>query len=122
MRGDVLLKPEPLKRAKARRKRQEAKVVKSVRAQVEARDGLCRLYRDAYLQRRFLAAGMCEGASEWAHLGDMRRFKTRGKAPELRHTTAGSLMLCTKHHQDYDQGRMVIEGHDANGVLRFEVI
>jgi hypothetical protein len=64
--------------------------------------------------------GLCDGVSEWAHLGDKKRFKTRGQAPEVRHTTAGSLMLCTKHHQDYDAGRMVIEGDDANLPLKFE--
>jgi hypothetical protein len=62
---------------------------------------------------------LCHGVSEWAHLGDKKRFKTRGQAPEIRHTTAGSLMLCQKHHADYDAGRMAIDGDDANLPLRF---
>jgi hypothetical protein len=62
----------------------------------------------------------CEGRSEWAHLGDQKRFKTRGKPPEERHTTAGSLMLCRFHHRAYDTGRLRIIGTDANHPLDFE--
>jgi hypothetical protein len=29
-------------------------------------------------------------------------------------------MLCTKHHDDYDEGRMAIDGDDANLPLKFE--
>lgn len=98
-----LPKPEPRKRVKARQKRRAAKVVKSVRQQVAERDGFCRfgpLQSDAL----YLLIGSCEGGSEWAHLGECLRFKTRGMAPERRHTTAGSLMLCTRHHAAYDRG------------------
>jgi hypothetical protein len=113
-------KPEPWKRVKARRKRQEARHAGEVRADVERRDGYCRL-------RGSDEFGPCGGASEWAHLGDKRRFKTRGMAPEDRHTTADSLMLCTRHHQDgpfaYDRNRMTIEKmttEGADGPLRFK--
>jgi hypothetical protein len=115
-----LAKPEPRKRVKARKQRQEAKVVKSVRAQCVERDGYC-----ATVTKQTNAADawtwmiQCDGVSEWAHLGDKKRFKTRGQAPEIRHTTAGSLMLCTKHHDDYDEGRMAIIGDDANLPLTF---
>jgi hypothetical protein len=115
----TLAKPEPRKREAARRKRQAVKVIKAVRSQCVDRDGFCRVWRDDDGAECPADSG-CIGTSEWAHLGDKKRFKTRGQAPELRHTTAGSLMLCTKHHQDYDQGRMVIDGDDANLPLKFE--
>jgi hypothetical protein len=108
----ALAKLEPRKRVKARKRRHAAKVVKSVRAQCVERDGYCRAGWDR-------PVALCHGVSEWAHLGDKKRFKTRGQAPEIRHTTAGSLMLCQKHHADYDAGRMAIDGDDANLPLRF---
>ncbi len=113
---NVLAQPKgvPRKLAKARSDRAEAKVIKRVRAIVEARDGRCRLYWDAW-------SSVCDGPSEWAHFGDKKRFKTRKMSPEQRHTTAGSLMLCRKHHADYDQGRLVIlAGPDGcDGPLQF---
>jgi hypothetical protein len=118
----TLAKPEPRKRVKGRKQRHAAKVVKSVRAQCVERDGYCKagaaIRTQPWLESQRL--GTCEGVSEWAHLGDKKRFKTRGQAPEIRHTTAGSLMLCTKHHDDYDEGRMAIDGDDANLPLKFE--
>jgi hypothetical protein len=121
--GRTIHKPEPRKRVKGRKQRLESRVIKAVRALCVTRDGDCRIanwednpddWHEDDLDQ------WCEGASEWAHLGDKKRFKTRGQAPEIRHTTAGSLMLCTKHHQDYDQGRMTIDGNDANLPLKFE--
>jgi hypothetical protein len=126
MRGEpfTIPKPEPRKRVKGRKQRHAAKVVQSVRQQVVERDGYCRAMPGTYPtfigDKGRALVGLCDGVSEWAHLGDKKRFKTRGQAPEVRHTTAGSLMLCTKHHQDYDAGRMVIEGDDANLPLKFE--
>lgn len=58
--------------------------------------------RDGYCRLRNLGLGPCDGPSEWAHYGASRRFKTRGQAPEARHTTAGSLMLCRGHHARLD--------------------
>jgi hypothetical protein len=112
-------KPTPRKRVKAKRQRHAAKVVKSVRALCVERDGYCRLTRDWSWELVMPTFGACEGPSQWAHLGDKKRFKTRGQAPEVRHTTAGSLMLCDRHHDDYDEGRLNISGDDADGVLRF---
>jgi hypothetical protein len=116
----ALAKPEPRKRVKARKQRHAAKVVKSIRHQCVLRDGSCRLkwQRDDWTDMPSCALA-CSGAPEWAHLGDKKRFKTRGQAPEIRHTTAGSLMLCKKHHQEYDSGRMAIDGDDANLPLTF---
>lgn len=119
-------KPEPRKRVKARTQRKAAEVVKSIRQQCVERDGDCRIgdwENNPYdWHSDSLNDGGCEGRSEWAHLGEFKRFKTRGQPPEVRHTTAGSLMLCTEHHRSYDSGRLTIIGDDANVPLRFELL
>lgn len=89
-------KPEPLKRVRARRRRREAQQVKSVREQCVERDGRCRWALPGS------PLGRCDGPSEWAHLGDKKRFKTRGQDPEERHTTGGSAIMCKAHHDAYD--------------------
>lgn len=103
--GIAAPKGESRKRIKGRRDRKEATVKKSVRSQCVDRDGFCRL----------MGLGLCEGVSEWAHLGEKKRFKTRGQAPEVRHTTAGSFMACTGHHYSYDAGEIHIEAMTPNG-------
>src|SRR3990167_1855659 len=107
----TLKKPEPRKRIKGRKDRRESQVKQQVRALCVARDGDCRMAGISW--------HVCGGASEWAHLGDKKRARTRGMKPEIRHTTDGSLMLCTTAHQDNDQGRMHIvllsrDGADRN--------
>jgi hypothetical protein len=107
-------KPEPRARVKGRKDRKETGVKQLVRALCVDRDGDCRLQKVP----RFL----CSGESEWAHLGDQKRARTRGMEPEERHTTAGSLMLCTGHHRAYDSGRMQIDEltpDGADGPLAF---
>lgn len=105
-------KPLPHRRTKGRRKRQERKVVQDVRPVVMDRDGYCRLSEAARLHPDEF--GACEGPSEWSHYNAThRRSKTRGQPPEMRHTTAGSMSLCRKHSQDYDQNRLDIEVQDA---------
>ena len=94
--GRPLVKPEPRKRRKAREDRREAKVERLVRERVIARDGYCRLPATVF--------GEHDGPSEWAHLGDWKRYRTVGRAPEDRHSTAGSLCLCRRHHTLYDRG------------------
>lgn len=107
-------KPLPHRRTKERRKRHESKVVKQVRPQVVARDGYCRLSEAARLHPENF--GECEGPSEWSHYNAThRRSKTRGQPPEVRHTTAGSMMLCRQHSQDYDQNRIDIETQTDRG-------
>lgn len=69
------------------------------------RDGFCR----AAMKR----VGPCQGVSEWAHY--LKRFQTRKQAPEMRHTTGGSLMLCTRHHRAFDEHRLQIEVLTAAG-------
>jgi hypothetical protein len=111
-------KPEPKAKSKARAKRHEAAIIQQVRAQCVERDGPCRVGGTTTL------FGPCRGDSEWCHLGDMKRFKTRGQEPWLRHTTAGSFMGCTLHHRYYDAYELTIEPIDsalgANGVLRIK--
>lgn len=109
-------KGTPRKLAKGRKDRAEAKVEKRVRAEVAERDGYCRV-------PQYFLPDPCDGPSEWAHFGDKKRFKTRGMAPELRHTTAGSLKLCRKHHGEYDSGQLVIEtmsDYGCDGLLSFK--
>ena len=98
-------KPEPLARTKRRRQRQEVAIVKDVRAQCVARDGYCATWSTGAVSS---VCGPCSGRSEWAHFGAHTRAKTRGMAPERRHTTAGSFMLCARHHRDYDAHRLLI--------------
>jgi hypothetical protein len=107
-----------IKATKAKEKRTADKVVVDVRAQCVTRDGTCRYAKDVSTHR-------CNGPSEWAHLGDKRRSKTRGQAPEVRHTTAGSLMLCQQAHAQYDgrqRPRLSITAttkRGADGPLRY---
>lgn len=99
------------------KRRREAPVIQRVREKCVERDGFCRL-QELYLP----TFGRCAGVSEWAHLGESKRFKTRGMAPERRHTTGGSLMLCTKHHQMYDGHELLIlevTAERADGPLEF---
>jgi hypothetical protein len=103
-------KPEPRRTAKARKAREEAAVKRQVRAACVRRDGACRIWRD-----HATWAFDCDGPSEWAHLGDHRRSRTRGQDAEVRHTTAGSLMLCRRHHQQYDAHRIEILPRTAQG-------
>lgn len=121
--GVAVPKPEPLKRVRGRKTRAEAKVKSAVRAQCYERDGYCRLFP----LTRMVA---CKGGWQWAHLGEKKRFKTRKMAPEVRHTTAGSLILCERHHTMYDgrfvggsrPPRLLIEAlteRGADGPLRF---
>ena len=89
---------QTIKAEKGKAHRAEVKVKGLVRAHVSARDGDCRLR----------GVTSCSGESEWAHLEDSRRSKTRGQAPEVRHTTKGSAKLCTGHHRAYDAHQIVI--------------
>jgi len=117
----MLTKPEPLARERARRKRHERAVTRLVREQVARRDGYCRVR--PWSQRWYLQS--CEGRSEWAHLSDHRRARTRGRAPERRHTTAGTVMLCARHHRLYDEARsfdiIQLTEHGADGPITVQV-
>lgn len=93
-------KPGPTAKRIAKRRRAESPVAKQVRALCVERDGSCRYWKDVF-ESAFVAVE-CDGPSEWAHLENMRRSKTRNMKPELRHTTAGTAMLCRKHHDRLD--------------------
>ena len=116
------------RREKDRERRREKCIIGDVRSEVDGRDGYCRLYvlDAAWRAELFAMFGACRGASELAHFGRHRRARTRGQAPELRHTVAGSLKLCNGHHQSgtaaYDAGTLLIEavsGNGTNGRLTF---
>ena len=120
--------PKGLRRQtlKGRKDRAEAKVKRDVRAQCFERDGPCRIASilaaraGDVIQAELLKA--CSGYGEWAHLHAKRRSKTRGMAPEQRHDSAHSLMLCRVHHQEYDAHRLIITAltrKGADGPLKF---
>ena len=119
----VLKKPEPRKRVKGRKDRAEAKRKIEVRADVEARDGYCRIANDVVWPVDGPNLG-CRGRSEWAHFGEKKRARTRNQAPELRHTTAGSFKACMFHHDLYDRGKLAIiatTGDGCDGPLTYEL-
>ncbi len=105
--------------AKGRKVRAEKAVRQDVRADCVVRDGSCRYAKDEPAHR-------CQGPSEWAHLGDRKRAHTRGQAPAIRHTTAGSLMLCRWAHNRYDGRQRPALGisartrRGADGPLRYK--
>jgi hypothetical protein len=127
----ALPKGEPRKRVKARKQRAERAVKQSVRAACVERDGLCRVTKklwrfvDTYHPTANLVEWRCGGiASEWAHLAGHRRSQTRGQAPERRHTTKHSLILCTRHHAMEESGQLrvvYLSARGCDGPLRFEV-
>ncbi len=113
------------KAVKAKKDRHAGKVVQSVRAQCDERDGPCRIGRPRPGDQVVGDPGACRGESQWMHLGEKTRAKTRKQAPEVRHTTQGSMMGCTAHHDRYDgraRPRLGIEqltAKGADGPLRF---
>ncbi len=118
-----LLKGRTRKQIKARKDRAEAKVKRSVRQQCADRDPRCRIERSGPSPEIVTDAfGACSGESEWAHMHAKRRSQTRGQAPEVRHDTAHSLMLCRFHHTEYDAHRLLITAvsrRGADGPLKF---
>jgi hypothetical protein len=127
----AIRKPEPRKRAQRRKRRQEKAVVKTVRELCDDRDGRCRVAHPR-LTTTIGDAGRygpvldilddCSGPSEWAHLEDRKRARTRGEAPAKRHTTAGSCKFCRRHHRQYDAGEIAITflepERGADGLMR----
>lgn len=108
-------------------KRVESQIVQQVRAACVERDGHCRLIWGTVLQKdehRGPDLDYCSIKSEWAHLGDKKRFKTRGQEPAERHCTTGSLMLCDRHHRMYDIEHTLtitpLTERGADGPLKFE--
>ncbi len=122
--GSACPKPAKRKTLKGRKDRAEANVKKTVRAACVKRDGdLCRMttgWGDNYPTRPMPIR--CDGPSEWAHMHIRRRAQTRNQAPEIRHDTKHSLMLCRFHHGEYDAHRLKITAltrKGADGPLKF---
>lgn len=120
--GLALPKPEPRRRVKGRRQRQETTVKRLVRELTVARDGHCLIASRLPKGLRDLL-GPCAGPSEWAHIGRQRRCFTRGQVATDRHTTAGTAQLCRAHHQAYDAHQFDVttgaEGMDGMiGIMR----
>jgi hypothetical protein len=106
-------KPRPRQSVQRANRRVAAKIVRAVRAACVERDGTCRYALDAGAGDIWATISIkvmeCDGESQWAHLEDKRRFKTRGLPPEERHTTRESVMLCQRHHDDYDDRKLTVE-------------
>ena len=96
--GVACPKGKTRKQLKAKRDRHEAAIKKLVRAVCVERDGHCRL----------MGTTLCSGPSEWAHLEEWKRARTRSMKAEARHCTAGSAMLCQKHHRLEEAGLIAI--------------
>jgi hypothetical protein len=116
-------RPGPTAKARAKKRRKEGPVKADVRLHCAQRDGLCRVAQ--WVGTDTVALELmngCDGPSEWAHMAQKRQSKTRGQVPTVRHTTAESLMLCRRHHAQYDgraRPRLYIGGEDANAPLTF---
>lgn len=118
-------KPEPRQQIKRRKIRKERVVATRVRAQCVDRDGFCRLAAAYWGDDipRALWPHSCVGPSEWAHLH--RRSQTRGQAPERRHTTTHSLMLCRWLHQMEEAGQLrviALTARGCDGPVRFQKV
>jgi hypothetical protein len=103
------------KRLKGRKDRAEIAVKRAVRAECVERDGYCFVGK--------LGIPGCKGPSEWAHLAGHRRSQTRGMAPERRHSSLWTAMLCKKHHMQEERGthRIVYRTADyADGPCSWE--
>lgn len=87
------------KRVKGRKARAEVKVKRAVRAECVTRDGHC------LVATRIGIVGECRGQSVWSHFAGHRRSQTRGMAPERRHTTLFSGMLCQRHDRLEETGQ-----------------
>lgn len=115
--GKARKKPGPVAKYRAKRRRAEGPVAKRVRARCVERDGYCRICDwennpsdthegdDDFDSLPYAEDEWSRGPSEWAHLNEGKRAKTRGMTPEQRHSTAKSLMLCQFHHDHLDGRR-----------------
>lgn len=100
-----------------RKRRLEKKVIDVVRAACVERDGWCRIGKNLTV-----GLGACGGPSEWSHLGQFKRAKTRRMEPEIRHDTRHTAMLCAVHHDRYDAHDFDIEeltDRGADGPLAY---
>lgn len=97
----------PKRLDKAKMKRLAAQVAAIVRALCVERDGYCRSVNTNTMD--------CRGVSQWSHFGEFKRARTRNQSAERRHNTAGSLMLCQRHHDAYAAGQLHIDAQTDRG-------
>ena len=103
-----LEKPRTVKKIRTRPRRVSATQRKdlayaaSVRAAVLERDGFCRV---GQLMSK-ASQKPCDGPLAWCHLQGHRRAQTRRMAPERRHSTAWTVMLC-QFHADQEERRLL---------------
>jgi hypothetical protein len=107
--------PKPAKRATGKRMRVKPQSARQradlayaakVRKVVAARDEVCRL------------AGRlppCSGALAWCHMEGHRRSQTRRMAPQDRHSTAWTVMLCARHAEMEERHQVTSEYLTENG-------
>lgn len=101
------------KQVKSAKARAEAKVIKAVRAACVERDQGCRLAGHF---------GVCQGQISWCHMEGKRRHQTRNMAPEERHGTAWTVMLCGRHAEMEERHQIRSEyltDKGADGLMRF---
>lgn len=123
--GTAQPKGKTRQQIKGRKDRTESKVKKLVRSVCVIRDGRCRVWKDTFTMALHDIIGWCEGESQWAHMHSRRRSQTRGQAPDVRHDSRHSFMLCRFHHDAYDARstpRLLITAltrQGADGPLKF---
>lgn len=113
-------KPEPLKRTRARRTRQDDTYAATVRAKVIDRDHGCRVFWESTPR----LAGYCAGPLQVAHLRGKRRSATMKQAPALRHSTAWECQLCQHHHtmeEHSDLTHEYLSDRGADGPMRWSL-
>jgi hypothetical protein len=96
----------------------ERQIIDRNRAHCERRDGFCRIghWKDSAIA----LFGECYGPSEWNHF--RRRSKSRGEAPEVRHSTEITGMLCERHHDMVDEHEIdfdYLTNKRADGPMKF---
>jgi hypothetical protein len=102
---------------KGKASRSEAVVKREVRKACVERDGRCRVAS--------LAADVCKGPSEWAHLAGHRRSQTRGLPVTIRHNTRWTMMLCNRHHKQEEDDKFHViykTAQYADGAIGWEAV
>jgi hypothetical protein len=96
--GLAFPKPPTRRQAKSRRSRADAAAIKAVRLLALERDGRCWFATN----RQGSEWIHCMGLPELAHLPPRTRARTRGMAPDERHSLPYVAILCTHHHNRVD--------------------
>lgn len=117
-------KGEPRARVKRRQRREEAAVVRAVRAEVFGRDVICRVAvdRSERWPHALVDVRICRGDLTLAHL--LRRSATRRMAPRKRHTVDQCIVLCQRHHEMEERHELTwryLTDRKADGPIAWEV-